>query len=298
MRLMTVLDRPIERQRKKTLAVNEVSLVAVDLDGTLLTSAGSVAPEGAHLLRLAARQGVRVVLATSRNPDAVRFFCRLLEINDPIICTNGAQVWASPDGPVWAHHAIPRQVALTLAEWADMHDWELSVTVGATTYWRQRPGQALGPITPHVTVVSTNADAITGDPLRMLAHQPEAINSLRSLCQQFPAQCYAQVHCKPDGTAHSLGMFAPSADKGTALALVCERLGIGRENVMAIGDNINDLPMFPHAQLSVTMGNAPQVVKQKVNIIAPSNDEEGVAWALQRFVLTEKHGVKRSGKGE
>jgi len=266
--------------------MERISLVAVDLDGTLLTSEGSPAPRGAALLGRAARGGVHVVLATTRNADMVQALCRQLEIAGPLISTNGAQVWASPDGPLWACHTIPRQVALAIARLADRRGWELSTTIGAMTYWRQRPGQPLGLIAQNRTVVATNTDAIVGEPLRILASQPEAIAGLRSLCQvAFAGQCRTEIYYRPDGTAHSLGVFAPQADKGTALGLVLERLAVPWEHVLAIGDNPNDLPLFARAGVSVAMANAPDEVRRCASIVAPSNDDEGVAWALERFEL-------------
>jgi Cof subfamily protein (haloacid dehalogenase superfamily) len=267
--------------------MSTISLVAVDLDGTLLTSRHVLAPEGARLLGQAARAGVHVVLATTRNPNVVQGFCRSLEIDDPIICTNGAQVWGSPAGPVWACHTLPADTAQVIARWADERGWELSTTVGPMTYWRQRPGQTLGPIAPHLTVVRTNVDAITGDPVRILVSQPDAVESIRSLCQsRLSGQCRTETYHNRDGTVHSLGIFALQADKGTALALVRERLGAGKQQTMAIGDNSNDLPMFAHAGIGVAMGNAPDPVKQMATAAAPGNDEEGVAWAISHFVLT------------
>ena len=238
------------------------------------------------MLRQAAQEGVHVVLATTRNPNTAQALCRALGINDPMICTNGAQVWASPDDPVWAHYCLAQGVALAIAQLADRHDWELSITVSSMTYWRQRPGQALGPIGPNRLVVVRNADAVTGDVVRILAHQPEAIDSIRSLCHsRFPGQCFTETFYRPDNSVNSLGVFAPRANKGTALALVLDRLGIAPQQVKAIGDNINDLAMFAHARVCVAMGNAPDEVKQRATAVAPANDEEGVAWALQRFVL-------------
>jgi Cof subfamily protein (haloacid dehalogenase superfamily) len=266
--------------------MQKIALVAVDLDGTLLTSQSSLAPRGATALQRAARQGVRVVLATTRNPESVLPFCRTLGLADPLICTNGAQVWGSPTGPVWAHHTIPLAAALAIAGQADAHGWELSTTVGEMTYWRQRPGQALGPIFPHVTVVPANTDAIVGEPLRFLAHQPQAIKSLHALCQSsFSGRCRIELFYQPDGSLHSLGIFAPQADKGTALALVLARLKIEPERVMAIGDNLNDLPMFPYASLRVAVGNGVDQLKREATVVAPSNDDEGVAWALEKYVL-------------
>jgi len=263
-----------------------ISLVAVDLDGTLLRSDGSLAPRGATLLQRAAHGGVHVVLATTRNPDSVQRFCRLLEIEDPIICTNGAQVWGSPDGPIWACYCIPREVALLIAQWADAHNWELSTTVGLMTYLRQRPGQVPGQIAPSRVIVPSNSEAIVGEPVRILVWQPKAIESIRSLCQStFSTQCRTETYYSPDGNVQSLGIFAPQADKGTALALVLNRLAIKRRQVLVIGDNTNDLAMFLYAGVSVAMANAMNEIRRRADAVAPSNDDEGVAWALETFVL-------------
>ncbi len=266
--------------------MERVSLVAIDLDGTLLTSRKALAPHGARLLRQAAQTGVRVVLATTRNPDTVRSYCRQLQLNDPMICTNGALVWGSPSGPVWAHHALPLEIALGIAKLADTHAWELSITIGSMTYWKQRPGQKLGCIAPGRTIVATNADAVTGYVVRVLAHQPEAIQRIQALCQsQFSGQYNAELYCGPDGGVRSLGIFAREAHKGAALALVCKRLHVSSQHVVAVGDNLNDLKMLACARTFVAMANAPDMVKRKATAVAPRNDEEGVAWALQTFVL-------------
>jgi hydroxymethylpyrimidine pyrophosphatase-like HAD family hydrolase len=69
--------------------MKEISLVAVDLDGTLLTSERVLAPRGAKRIKQAYQSGVHVVLSTTRNPTSVQAFCRQLGIHDPAICTNG-----------------------------------------------------------------------------------------------------------------------------------------------------------------------------------------------------------------
>jgi hydroxymethylpyrimidine pyrophosphatase-like HAD family hydrolase len=277
--------------------MSNISLVAVDLDDTLLTSQRTVAPEGARLLRRAYQAGVCVVVSTTRIPHSACVFCREIGIDDPIVCTNGAQVWASPDGPVWAHHTFGREVALALAQLADKHSWELSTTVGptggvgTTTYWRQRPGQPLGPISSHIMVVRANVEGVVGDPLRVLVSQVEALDGVRSFCEaQFADRCRVEIYAGADGAPHSLGVFAPGATKGAGLSLVMERLGIEQAAVLAIGDNACDLEMFPHARVRVVMENAPAEIKRQAAalgaVIAPGNDDEGVAWALRAFVTS------------
>ena len=82
----------------------------------------------------------------------------------------------------------------------------------------------------------------------------------------WPGLCASQVRHAPGGpqVAHRLQLYTESAQE-------------------AIGDNPNDLPMFHHARISVAMANAPDEVKQKATVVAPGNDDEGVAWALQMF---------------
>jgi hypothetical protein len=77
----------------------------------------------------------------------------------------------------------------------------------------------------------------------------------------------------------------PDADKASALALVCKELGIGPEETVAMGDSESDVGMFRFAGLGVAMGNAPDTVKREALHIAPTNDEDGVAWAVRKFLV-------------
>ena len=264
-------------------------LIAVDLDGTLLRSDGVPAPEGARALAEAARRGVRVILASARNPYAASAFAREIGLSDPMVCSNGAQVWASPDGPVWSYRGLHTTIAAALARLADARGWSLVTTVGEVTYFRQQPGQARGARDAHHHVVATNAEALhSGAPVRILNYEADAIPAIRALLEaDFAGQYYLETYYNPDNTVKSIGVYAPGSDKGTALALVLEHLGIAPEAVMAIGDNPNDLPMFARARIRVAMGNATADVKAQATAIAPTNDEEGVAWAVKQFVLTE-----------
>jgi Cof subfamily protein (haloacid dehalogenase superfamily) len=263
-------------------------LVAVDLDGTLLTSESKLAPQGARALAEAAEQGVRVILATTRTPDSVRAFAREIGLRDILICTNGAEIWLSPKGPVWVKRSLDAALARAVAGLADRQGWSLITTAGETTYYRQAPGQALGPVGPHRVVVARNTDALLGDaPTRILTYEPDGMRELAAFCERsYPDKVHLETYFYADGRPKSIGLFAPGADKGTALSLVMDHLGIGMEEVMVVGDNPNDLPMFSCAGIRVAMGNATYDVRQAATVVAPSNDEEGVAWAVERYILS------------
>ena len=74
-------------------------------------------------------------------------------------------------------------------------------------------------------------------------------------------------------------------DKAVSLGILAERLGISREEIAACGDGFNDRTMIRYAGLGVAMGNAQEPVKQAANYIAPTNDEDGVAHTVYKFML-------------
>ena len=263
-----------------------LKLIAVDLDGTLLTSEGKLAPRGSHLLKTAVHSGIYVLLASARFTVSVKNFCQLLGISGPIICMNGAQVYASPKGSVLASLSFPKEIGLEIADLADKNGWEISIVVGSFNHYRQRSGQAPGLLSEGRVIVANYTDALTTNPTRILTHDPEAIEGIKACIESnYADSCHIDLTYNQDGSISSLGVFPKGADKGTALELVLRRLRINKTNVMAIGDNDNDIPMFERAKISVAMGNAPEQVKRIATVTAPSNDEEGVAWALSQFLL-------------
>ena len=275
-----------------------IRLISVDLDGTLFRSDSTPAPEGVRLLQCARRAGVRVVINTTRNIGGVRKLCKAWGFSDPVICTNGAQIFASPEGPVWASFTIPMAIARSVARLADDNGWEVSTSVGNLNYLRQRKGQPLGPIgrpssvgiadsqdPPQLEIVRTNEEALVAEPVRMLLHEREAIAAAQELTEQFPQDCRTETYYKPDGRVHSLCVLPREADKGSALEFVGRKLQIPLAQTLAIGDNPNDMPMFAAAGVGVAMGNAPPPVKAAATVAGPSNDDEGVAWAVRQFVL-------------
>jgi hydroxymethylpyrimidine pyrophosphatase-like HAD family hydrolase len=129
---------------------------------------------------------------------------------------------------------------------------------------------------------------VTRPPLRILAHEADAINGLSAYCQQnnFEGIRWQQFFNK-QGAPHSVCVFPEHADKGTALQYICSKLKIPLKQTLAIGDYDNDLSMFQVAGISISMGNALDTIKNAATHVAPTNEAEGVAWAVERFVLRE-----------
>jgi hypothetical protein len=98
----------------------------------------------------------------------------------------------------------------------------------------------------------------------------------------------------PDGVSRSAAILHPEASKGAALRRLCRRLGIHRNEVAAIGDDVGDVELFQAARWGVAMGNAADEVKAAADVVAPSNDEGGVGWAVRRLLSVAPTGEERT----
>src|SRR5690606_5094413 len=119
---------------------------------------------------------------------------------------------------------------------ADENDWELTVVAGNKTYYRQRLGQLLGEFEDNRIIVSKNIDMMQSDePIRILAYDADAIPRIVTFCNEtfLMSQLNLQYYYNSDDSIRSLGIFPKSADKGTALNNICDRLEISLVDTMA-----------------------------------------------------------------
>ena len=261
-------------------------LVALDLDGTLMERGNVVSEGNAAAVRDAVAAGVHIVLATSRWYRLAKHSADMLGIPSPIICHNGAMVRSPLNDASWLELQVPPDAALAIAQAADRERYESMVTVDDITYLMTRrqnvdparlpAGMVLADaLTPHVGsgaegFLFFGDDAVDGIPAALAGHFDGVLNQASGYSETFPRY---------------LNVVAAGADKGRALALVCERLGIGLEDTIAVGDAAPDLEMMRVAGLSVAMGNAPAEVQAQVDVVGPGNREDGVAWVLRQLAI-------------
>jgi len=262
-----------------------IQLIAVDLDGTLLRSDGTPAPAGMDALRKARAAGVHVVLTSARIYHSMLQYYDALALTGPMICIDGAQIWRTRD-ELWQQTTFPREIGLVIAAEADTGGWAISTSAGDRAYYRRLPDQPLGEFKPGRWAVDSNADTIPVDPLRTLTWDADAATHLETfITANYPDQCRLTTFYYEDGSIRSLTVMAPNVSKGAGLRFVAEKLAVPLANTLAIGDGHNDISMFDVAGVSVAMGNAFDVVHAKADHTAPANDDEGLAWAVKKFVL-------------
>ncbi len=267
-------------------------MIALDLDGTIVGPDMRVSPGVRGALRQARDAGVHVVLASGRPFEDMRVFAQDLGIHEPLICSQGAMVQDPTTEEIYLHIGVPLELAQEFIRVAREQSWDHCLLLGNRLYTdRITPrvrfyaeyspvGVALHPVddllgilsrepTKLVVTVDAEQGAVVSDVLK--AHFSGRLRIMRS----FP--CFVE--------ATNL-----AASKGQALALVAQMLGVPQAGTMAIGDNDNDADMVAWAGLGVAMGNASPAVRAVADWVAPPIGEDGVATAIERFILEWQDG--------
>lgn len=264
-----------------------IKLVATDVDGTLLNSHHLLTSRTEDTLRRVAQAGVHVVLATGRQYVKVTELVEQLGTISPQVTSDGAVITDPLSGQALFTQTIPRALCEQMIALAQQIGITLLITrdglVFATAH-NEDTEYTLTYNDPIPILVEDLREALDPLPTMMMAvaYRKDA------LYEAFEAAAHAQfgdmlrvVRSSP----YYLQILHPEASKGKSLARICAELGIAPDEVLAAGDSYNDLSLFDFAQHSVAMGHSPDAVKARATWVTATNDEDGLALALERFVL-------------
>jgi Cof subfamily protein (haloacid dehalogenase superfamily) len=264
-----------------------IRLFAIDVDGTLLDSAHELKPAvRAAVCRLAA-SGVLTVLATARGPQAVRDIVRQFDFMPWLIGFSGAWVGELDSGSLRPANArfdrrIPAGLARSIVSTAIAYDVEPNLFTPES--WQVRA------LTPEILeecaivnlkpVVSTELKRVGEDPSKiMLISRLDQTERLKQIEQSLRGVSTATFSKK-----NYLEIIPAGVNKATALVALARLLGVELTEVAAIGDAPNDLEMLSEAGLAIAMGNASDRVKAVADLVVGSNDDAGVAQAVDEIL--------------
>jgi hypothetical protein len=274
-----------------------IRLLAIDIDGTLLDSRAEVSSANREAIAAAKQRGVEIVLVTGRRHASARKIAATLPIETPLISSGGALV-RDAGGATLHRHLLP--AAKARAVLTDAGPWRRSALL---LFDREGKGQVvtedLNPAHEPVEgyfarnrefleQVVPLEEALTEDPLEVLFVGPVApLRELERRLAESPSAAGVSFGLTeyPARDLSLMDVLDRGCNKGAALAWWAGRLGIAREDVMAIGDNWNDREMLEWAGLPVLMGNSSAELKKNGWAVTSSNDESGVAAAIERFLL-------------
>lgn len=262
--------------------VSVISLLALDLDGTLFASGDSVSPANRRAIADALALGVRVVLVTGRGLVTPRTLALDLHLGTPVICAHGALTVDPQSGREVDHLPIAREHAVEILQAAQREKMALSIYRDGVFYRREgTPVFMPDMVAPYWQDVPDLLGPAL-DPASMLrALGPEAVAFVQAGFAHLP------LHFRVERWADFIecAITHAQASKHRALERLSALLGIAREEVLALGDSPNDLPMLQWAGIGVAMGNASAEVRGGVAHVTATNDQDGVARAIERFVL-------------
>lgn len=261
-------------------------LIALDLDGTLLNSGLRLSDGNAEALKAAIDRGVQVVIATSRWYELALRTANRLGIETPIIASNGAIVKRPSDGNELLHLYLDSDLAREAVTLGDDSGWEMFTTIGSTTFMQMRPGVIPEKLPAGLKVAQRQSEHL-GDarPTSVLLFGEEAVREVESRFMAKYADRARFSLNRPVGLPHYVVLTHLDAEKSKGLELVCAELSLNPDQAIAMGDSESDLGMLKLAGLGIAMGNSPDEVKRSALHIAPTNDEDGVAWAVRKFLL-------------
>ncbi|MEE9680900.1 HAD family hydrolase [Pseudomonas moraviensis] len=268
------------------LSKQPIRFLLSDMDGTLLLPDHTLNQRTIEAVRSLRDAGVLFSLASGRPPKAMLQQIEALGVDLPTAAFNGGTI-VKPDGTLLAAHYLPATTALiALAQFADQPEVEIWVFSGGD--WLLKD--------PHGPMVPREQSGLGYPPVVVESFEPylERIDKIVATSNntELLIELEAQLLPKVNGMAQVsrsqpvyLDVTALEANKGTALTTIAEYLGVPLEQTAVIGDGGNDPAMFKCAGLSIAMGQAEEAVKRQADVVTAANTADGVALAIEQYIL-------------
>lgn len=266
-----------------------IKLIAVDLDGTLLNQQHEITPEVKNAIQQAKQAGVKIILTSGRAFSGISPYLAALDLNTSdnfCISNNGSQIHQADNGEV---------IIEDLLNFEDYLYFEnLSREIGV--HFHALSNNKIYTTNQHISHFTCQEAFLTWTPLYyrplnemdndmrfskfMMVDAPAVLSNA---IQFLPANIYEQYSIA-NSAPYFIEILNTGVNKGSALKKVAEYLKITPEKIMCIGDQDNDLAMLKYGGLSVAMENAPEHIKKITKFVTLSNENHGVAVAINKFI--------------
>lgn len=264
-------------------------LICADIDGTLLNDRKQLLPKVRESLQEAVRRGARVALVSGRMPGGLDLIETELGIECVKVCNAGTYILLGEQciSSVCMLPDIMKRVYMEIARERKLPLWifqERKWFVTDIDEYIEREIEIIR-YQPDIVDAAELADRWsregTGPNKLLIAAKPAEI---RDICREIKTGWWPGISTALSADVF-LEIFPEGVTKGTALMKICDRLNIDAADTIAFGDHELDIPMIEAAGLGVAMGNAIEELKEKADYVTKSNNEAGIAWALQKYLV-------------
>ena len=261
-------------------------LLALDLDGTVVEPRRPVRAAVVDAVKRAKAAGIPTTIVTGRMYVGAKPFAEALEIDGSIVCYQGAVIANAKTGHFLREVALPNAVALRIYEVAKAHGFHMQFyrddrfyvehdNAYAQLYERTSGTKPI--VVPSLPEAFAGRDSTKVNIVTDIDKAPAAMELMKETCG---LDAYV-TRSNPE----FVEMLNPAVNKGLALKIVCDAMGISLDRVLAIGDSYNDLPFLEAAGFAIAMGSAPDELKAKADAVVGDVRSDGVAEAIDRFIF-------------
>lgn len=262
-------------------------LMAVDIDGTLLNDSGELTENTKNAIRQWVDKGLIFTIASGRPIQGIEGLNKTLDLDVPFITYNGAMVVLGKSKQVLYEQKLSRSDAEEIIKLGEKYNvtimiWKDNELYVPTLNERVNKYKIISGVEP---IVIDNMEKLIESGVTKILWYDEVENIEKY--QKEIGRCLSDsVNFHP-----SRPYFMEFVDKNASKAIAMEKLGryygIKQSEMIAVGDGFNDLSMIQYAGLGVAMANSPDEVKEKADYITLSNEEDGVAHVIYKFILNE-----------
>lgn len=263
--------------------MNNIKLIAADLDGTLLNNDHQISEYNKKIIKTADDMGIRVILSTGRPASAAYKFLYDLDIDSELISFNGAMITDKRSQIIYQQN-LNADIGIQLIDTAKKYNvyhqgflsdrWNIGFFDDKWTDFYSSIANI-----NNYTIGFDNINDFSFSKFMFIAEnsilkiiEEELKNTFEdNIYYTFSRPVYLEVH-------------SPNASKAKALSYLADLYNIRSDNIMAFGDNNNDLEMLEFAGISVAVDNAEETVKQKAKYNTKNNQENGVGYFINKYL--------------
>lgn len=241
-------------------------LIALDLDGTLLNRRHEISDENRKAIAEAVEKGVQIVISTGRHVKSCNDYAGSLQLTSYFVAVNGSEIW-DPSGNLLERTPLQRDYIQTMWELCDQH---------GAHFWA---------MTPELEFRDGFPDEIAEREWLKFGFHVDDQEVREKILTELRKNKQLEIS---NSSPSNIEVNALGINKANALKKVCDRLGISMDQMLAVGDSLNDLAMIKAAGCGVAMGNAQELVKESADWVTDTNEADGVAKAIRHWVLNEE----------
>lgn len=266
----------------------EYKLICTDIDGTLLNDEKKLPLRAKQSLQAAVESGIAIALVSGRMPSGVNLVEKELGISCIKVCNAGTCIFVGETcmQAEYLSNETMRRLYRTIAKTYRIPLWIFRNQEWFVTGWDDYIEKETGFVAYHPRIVDADALADQWDregksPNKLLFAAPSEV--IQNICQEITVQKDMEIDTAKSADIF-LEIFPKGVSKGTALKQICKLLRIQPEETIAFGDHELDIPLIEAAGIGVAMGNGISALKEKADLITGTNNEAGIADALEKIL--------------